>query len=73
MSKDKVIDLFPKEESSQEAIIEFLKTTEFDDILILAKKDEIPFLLTTFESLAETNLTIDEIKFSLIMGDTEEV
>lgn len=73
MSKDKIVDLFPKEVSSQEAIMEFLKTAEFDDLLILAKKDDIPFLLTTFETLADTNLTIDEIKFSLILGDTEEV
>lgn len=73
MSKDKVVDLFPKEVSSQEAIMDFLKTAEFDDILVLAKKGDVPFLLTTFETLADTNLIIDEIKFSLILGDTEEV
>jgi hypothetical protein len=68
-----VTDLFPKEVSSQETIMEFLQNMEFDNILVLAKRDGIPFMLTTFDSLEETNLTIDEIKFSLIMGDTEEV
>jgi hypothetical protein len=68
-----ITNLFPEKVSAQEAIIEFLQTAEFDDILVLAKKDEIPYLLSTFERLEDLNLLLDELKFSLIMGDTEEV